>query len=121
MVNGLALSPFADFGKKGVREETVSPAKLVVIDVEGNGGGDWLTREAGGTRWFGSLTTLRTRSRSAGRSLAMRRRDGGRLAMDHAEDVVHTRRRIVEGHASMLWVVVSVGVAEWCQGHSGLI
>jgi len=32
--------------------------------------------------------------------------------MDHAEDVVHTRRRVVKGHASMLWVVVLVGVAE---------
>jgi len=86
--------------------------KLVVIDIEGDGGGDWLTREAGGARRFGSLTTPRTRSGSTGRSLATRRGDSGRLAMDHAKDVVHTRRR-VEGHASMLWVVVLVGVAGW--------
>jgi len=43
----------------------------------------------------------------------MRRGGSGRLAMDHAKDVVHIRRRIVEGHASMLWEVVLVGVAEW--------
>jgi len=33
--------------------------------------------------------------------------------MEHAEDVVHTGRRVIERHASMLWVVVLVGVAEW--------
>jgi len=33
--------------------------------------------------------------------------------MNHAEDVVHTGRRVIEGHASVLWVVVLVGVAEW--------
>ena len=89
MVNSVALNPFADFGEKRVREE------------------------ARGARWFGSLTTLRTRSRSAGRSLAMRRGDGGRLAMDHAKDIVETGS-IAEGHAySMVWVVVLVGVAEW--------
>ena len=33
--------------------------------------------------------------------------------MDHTEDIVHTRRRVIEGHASVLWVVVLVGVAEW--------
>ena len=32
--------------------------------------------------------------------------------MDHAKDVVHTRVRVIEGHASVLWVVVLVGVAE---------
>jgi len=40
MMNGLALSLFADFGERGVREKVVSPAKLVVVDVEGDGGGD---------------------------------------------------------------------------------
>ena len=63
-------------------------------------------------RRFGSLTTLRMRSGSTGRSLVIGRRDGGGLAMDHAKDVVHTRRRVVKGHASVLWVVVLVGVAE---------
>jgi len=81
-------------------------------DIEGDSGGDCLMREAGSTRGSGSLTTPRMRSRSAGRSLVMGRGDSGGLAMDHAEDVVHTGRRIVEGHTSVLWVVVLVGVAE---------
>ena len=104
-------------GKTGenhdIREEAISPAELVAVDVEGNGGGDWLMREAGSTRGFRSLTTPRTRSGSTGRSLVMGRRDGGGFPMDHAKDVVHTRRRIVEGHAGWLvWLVVLVGVAE---------
>jgi len=112
VANGLALSPFADLSEKGIREEAISPVRFIAIDVKSNGGSDCLMREAGSTRWFGSLTTPRTRSGSTGRSLVMRRGDGGGLAMDHAEDVVHTGRRIVEGHASVLWVVVLVGVAE---------
>jgi len=66
MVNGLALSPSADFCEERVREEAISPAELVAVDVEGDGRGDWLTREAGSTRRSGSLTTLGTRSGSAG-------------------------------------------------------
>jgi len=66
MVNGLALSLSADFSKERVREKAISPAKLVAIDVEGDGGSDCLTREAGGMRRFGSLTTPRTRSGSTG-------------------------------------------------------
>jgi len=113
MADGLALSSSTDLSEKRIREITIPPAKLVTINVEGDGGGDRLTREAGSTRWFGSLTTPRTRSRSAGQSLVMRRRDGGGLPMDHAEDVVHTGRGVIERHASILWVVVLVGVAEW--------
>jgi len=45
-------------------------------------------REAGSTRWFRSLTTPRTRGGSAGRSLVVRRRDGGRFPMDHAKDML---------------------------------
>jgi len=112
MVNGLALSPSADVGKERVREEAISPAELVAIDIEGNSEGDYLMRKAGSMRWFGNLTTPRTRSGSTGRSLVMGRGDGGGLAMDHAEDGVHIGRRVVEGHASVLWVVVLVGVAE---------
>ena len=125
MANGLALSPSADFCEERVKEEMISPAELVSVDVESDGGSDWLTREAGSTRWFGSLTTLGARSRSTGRSLVMRRRDGGGFPMDHAEDVVHTRRTVVEGHADWLaWLVVLVEVAEWgmmgtCQPMSG--
>ena len=96
-----------------VREEAISPAELISIDIEGDGGGDRLTREAGSTRRFGSLTTPRTRGGSVGRSLVVRRGDGGRFPMNHAEDVVHTGRRVFKGHASVLWVVVLVGVAEW--------
>jgi len=76
MTNGLALSPFADFGKRGVREKVLPPAKLVAINVEGDGGGDWLMREVRGTRQFRSLTTPRTRSGSAGQSLVVGRGDG---------------------------------------------
>jgi len=112
VANGLALSLSADLGKERVREKAISPAKLVAIDIEGDGGSDYLAREAGSARRFGSLTTPRMRSGSTGRSLVMKRGDGGGLAMDHAEDIVHTRRRVVEGHASVLWVVVLVGVAE---------
>jgi len=71
VVNGLALSPSTDLSKKGIREEAISPAKLIAVDVGGNGGGDCLTREARSTRWFGSLTTPRTRSGSTGRSLVV--------------------------------------------------
>jgi len=98
MANGLALSPSADFCEERVREEAISPAELVSVHVEGDGGGDWLTREAGSARRSGSLTALGTRSRSVGRSLVVRRGDGGRFPMKHAEDVIHTRRRVVEGH-----------------------
>jgi len=86
--------------------------KLVAIDIEGDGRGGWLTREARGARRFRSLTTPRTRGGSAGQSLVVRRGDGGRLPMDHTEDVVYTGRRVIEGHASVLWEVVLVGVAE---------
>jgi len=112
VANGLALSLSTDLSKERIREEAISPAKLVAIDVEGDGRGDWLTREAGSIRRFGSLMTPRMRSGSAGRSLVMGRGDGGGLPMNHAEDIVHTGRRVIEGHASLLRVVVLVGVAE---------
>jgi len=107
MVNGLALSLSADFCKERVREEAISPAELVSVDVKGDGGGDWLARKAGSARRSGSLTTLGTRSGSAGQSLVVRRGDGGGFPMKHAEDVVHTRGRIVKRHAR-------IGVVGWC-------
>jgi len=64
MADGLALSSSTDLSEKRIREIMIPPAKLVTVNVEGDGGGDRLTREAGSTRWFGSLTTPRTRSRS---------------------------------------------------------
>jgi len=108
MVNGLALSPSADFCKERVREEAISPAELVSIDVEGDGGSNRLARETGSTGRLRSLMTPRTRSRSTGQSLIVRRRDGGGFPMDHAEDVVHTRRRVVKRHDD--WLVWLVGV-----------
>jgi len=108
VANGLALSSSTDLSKKRIGEELISSTKLVAVDVEGDRRGGWLTREAGSTRWFGSLTTPRTRSRSTGRSLVMGRGDGGRLPMNHAEDVVHTGGRVIEGHAR-IGVVGSVG------------
>jgi len=66
MANGLALSSSTDLSKERIREEAISPAKLVAVDVEGDGRGDWLTREARSMRWFRSLTTPRMRSGSAG-------------------------------------------------------
>jgi len=107
MANGLALSPSTDFCEDRVREEAISPAELVSIDVEGDGRGDWVTRETGSARRSGSLMTLGTRSGSVGRSLAMRRGNGGGLPMEHAKDVVHMRRRIVKGHNR-------IGVVGWC-------
>jgi len=107
VADGLALSLSTNLSKKRIREEAIPPAKLIAVDIESNGGGNCLTREARSTRRSGSLTTLGTRSGSAGRSLAMRRGNGGGLPMEHAEDVVHMRRRIVEGHDR-------IGVVGWC-------
>ena len=80
MADSLALSLSTDLSKKRIGEVTISPAELVTVDVERDGGGDWLVREAGSTRRSGSLMTLRTRSGSAGRSLVVVRADlGGHL------------------------------------------
>jgi len=108
MADSLALSSSTNLSEKRIREITIPPAELVSIDVERDGGGDCLTREAGSRRRFGSLTTPGMRSGSAGRSLVVRRRDGGGFPMDHAEDVVHTGRRVIERHAD--WLVWLVGV-----------
>jgi len=107
MADSLALSSSTDLSEKRIGEVTIPPAKLVTVDVKGDGGGDWLARKAGSPRRSGSLTTLGMRSGSAGRSLVVRRGDGGRFPMKHAEDVIHTRRRVVEGH-------VRIGVVGWC-------
>jgi len=107
MADGLALSLSTDLSEKRIGEVTIPPVELVSADVEGNGGGDWLTRETGSARRSRSLTTLGTRSGSVSRSLAMRRGNGEGLPMEHAEDVVHMRRRIVEGHDR-------IGVVGWC-------
>jgi len=108
MTDGLALSLSTNFSKKRIGEVTIPPAKLITVDVKEDGGGDWLGREAGSTRRSGSLTTLGTRSWSTGWSLVVRRRNGGGLPTEHAKDVVHMRRRIVEGH-DRIGVVGSVG------------
>jgi len=107
VVDGLALSPSTNFSEKRIGEVTIPPVKLITVDVEGDGGGDWLARKAGSARRSGSLMTLGMRGGSAGRSLVVRRGDGGRFPMKHAEDVIHTRRRVVEGH-------VRIGAVGWC-------
>jgi len=108
VADSLTLGSSIDLSKKRVGEIMIPPTELVSVDVEGDDGDDWLAREAGSTRRFRSLMTPRTRSWSAGRSLVMRRRDGGRFPMDHAEDVVYTRGRVIEGH-SRIGVVGNVG------------
>ena len=108
MADSLALSSSTDLSEKRIGEVTIPPTELVTVDIEGDGGGNCLTREARSTRRFGSLMTPRTRSWSAGRSLVVRRGDGGRFPMDHTEDVVHTRGRVIEGHSG-IGVVGSVG------------
>jgi len=108
MADSLALGSSTDLSEKRIGEITIPPTELVSIDVKGDGGGDCLTREAGGTGRFRSLMTPRTRSGSTGWSLIVRRRDGGGFPMNHAEDVVHTRRRVVERHDD--WLVWLVGV-----------
>jgi len=40
MADGLALSLSTDLSEKRIREVTVPPAKLVTIDIEGDGGGN---------------------------------------------------------------------------------
>jgi len=40
VVNGLALSLSADLSEKRIKEEAISPTKLVAVDIEGDGGGD---------------------------------------------------------------------------------
>jgi len=112
MADGLALSSSTDLSEKRIGEITIPPAKLVTVDVEGDDGDDWLVGKAGSPRRSRSLMTLRTRSGSAGQSLVVRRGDGGRFPMKHAKDIVHTGRGVIKRHASMLWVVVLVGVAE---------
>ena len=101
------LDSSTDLSKKRVGEITVPPTELVSVDVEGDDGSDCLTREARSMRRFGTLMAPRTRSGSVGRSLVVRRGDGGGFPMKHAKDVVHTRGRIVEGHNK-------VGVVGWC-------
>jgi len=73
MTDSLALSSSTNLSEKRIGEVTIPPAELVTVNIEGDGGGDCLTREARSTGRSGSLTTLRTRSRSAGRSPVVRR------------------------------------------------
>jgi len=77
MADSLTLGPSTDLSEKRVGKITISPAKLVTVNVEGDDGGDCLMRKAGSTGRFGSLMTPGTRSGSAGQSLVMRRGDGG--------------------------------------------
>jgi len=77
MADSLTLGSSTDLSQKRVGKIMIPPVELVSIDVERDDGGDCLTREAGSTGRFGSLTTPGTRSGSMGRSLVVRRGDGG--------------------------------------------
>jgi len=109
------LSVGLDVGQGGVRLEDVSPLVGILLMVESKRlilVFQRTTREASGTRRLDTPTRARGRS-TRGDLLAMRRRDGGGFAIDHAEDIIEIRS-IAEGHAySMVWVVALVGVAEW--------
>jgi len=50
VADGLALSLSTNFSEKRIGEVTIPPAKLVTVDVEGDGGGNWLARKAGSAR-----------------------------------------------------------------------
>jgi len=63
-------------------------------------------REASGMRRLNAPMRARGRS-TRGNLLAMRRRDGGGLAIDGAGVLIDHRGRIVEGHDR-------VGVVGWC-------
>jgi len=99
MADSLTLGLSTDLSKKRIGEITIPPVELVSVDVERDSGDDWLAREARSMRRFGSLTTPGMRSRSMGRSFVVRRGDGGRFPMKHAEDIIHTGRRVIERHA----------------------
>jgi len=106
----LLLSVGLDVGQGGVRLEDVSPLMGILLMVKG----ERLVlvfqrtrREAGGTRRLDA--PMRARGRNArGNLLAVRRRDGGGLAVDGAEVLVDHRGRIIEGHVGV-GVVGSVG------------
>ena len=105
----LLLSTRLDVGQGGVKLEDISPLVGILLVVERERlilVFQRTTREAGRTRRLNA--PMRARGRSMrGDLLAMRRRDGGGLAVDGAEDVVHTGERIIEGHAG-------IGVVGWC-------
>ena len=106
----LLLSTGLDVGQGGVRLEGVSPLVGILLMVEE----DRLilvfqgtVRVASGTRRLDAPT--RTRGWNTGSGLlAMRRRDGGGLAVDGAEDIVNGLRSIIVGHDDSL-VDSSVG------------
>jgi len=111
----LLLSGGLNVGQGGVRLEDVSPLVGILLMVKGKRlilVFQRTTREASRTRRLDTPTRARGWS-TRGDLLAMRRRDSGGLAIDHAEDVIEIRS-IAEGHAySMVWVVALVGVVEW--------
>jgi len=105
----LLLSAGLNVSQGGVRLEDVSPLVGILLMVEGERlvlVFQRTTREAGRMKRLNAPTRARGRS-TRGDLLAMRRRDGGGLAIDGAEDVIHTGERIIEGHAG-------IGVVGWC-------
>jgi len=104
----LLLSAGLNIGQGGVRLEDVSPLVGILLLVEGERlilVFQRTTREASGARRLNAPTRARGQSVRSG-LLAMRRRNGGRFAIDYVEGVIETRR-IIEGHDR-------VGVVGWC-------
>jgi len=92
----------------GVRLEDVSPLVGILLMVEGERlvlVFQRTTREAGGTRRLDVPTRARGQNTRSD-LLAMRRRDGGGLAVDGAEVLVNHQVGVVEGH-------VGIGVVGW--------
>jgi len=105
----LLLSTGLDVSQGGVRLEDVSPLVGILLMVEGERlilVFQRTTREASGTRRLNAPTRARGRN-TRGNLLAMRRRDGGGLAVDGTKVLIDHRGRIVEGHDR-------VGVVGWC-------
>ena len=88
-----------DVGQGGIRLEDVSPLVGILLMVEGNGFipvFQETARVASSTRRLDASMRMRGWNVGSG-LLAMRRRDGGGLAIDGAEDVIDGLRSIVEG------------------------
>jgi len=106
----LLLSVGLDVGQGGVRLEDVSPLVGILLMVEGERFilvFQRTVREAGRTRRLDAPRRARGwNTRSV--LLAMRRRDGGGLAIDGAEVLINHRGRVVKGHVGV-GVVGSVG------------
>jgi len=99
-----------DVGQRGIGLVNVSPPVGILLVVEGERlvlVFQRTVREASGTRRLDVPTRARGRN-TRSNLLAVRRRDGGGLAVNSAEVLVDHRIGIVKGHAG-IGVVGSVG------------